>query len=173
VGVEALTASLNVRQNWQMSVSLSRPTADEYDAWSALELEGYISEIVMSGSLSRTAAEDQARRETDELLPQGLDTPGQLIFRLVNDGQPVGWLWLSLRHPHGDVGVGFIYNIVVDERFRGHGYGREAMHLAEQEASRHGLHALALNVFGHNQIARDLYLSLGYQETSVRMKKDL
>jgi ribosomal protein S18 acetylase RimI-like enzyme len=156
-----------------MTVTLRRPTPDEYDAWSAEELEGYIAEIVASGSLSRAAAEEQARREIAELLAQGLDTPGQLIFRLEVADQPVGWLWLSLQHPHGDLGVGFIYNIVVDEPLRGRGYGREAMQQAEQEAKRHGLHALALNVFGHNKLARDLYLSLGYRETSIRMKKDL
>jgi ribosomal protein S18 acetylase RimI-like enzyme len=156
-----------------VTLTLRRPTADEYQAWSALELEGYISEIVASGSLSRAAAEDQARREDAELLPQGLDTPGHLIFRLEADAQPVGWLWLALQHPHGDPGVGYIYNIVVEESFRGRGHGREAMQLAEEEAKLHGLHALALNVFGHNRIAWDLYLSLGYRETSVRMKKDL
>ena len=156
-----------------MTVTLRRPTDAEYAAWSAQELEDYIAEIVASGGLSRAAAEDEARREDAELLPQGLDTEGQLIFRLVADEQPIGWLWLSLRHPHGDEGVGFIYNIVVDEPFRRRGYGREAMQLAEQEAKRHGLHALALNVFGHNSVARALYVSLGYRETSVRMKKDL
>jgi ribosomal protein S18 acetylase RimI-like enzyme len=156
-----------------MTARLRRPTADEYDAWSAHELEGYIAEIVASGTLSRAAAEGQARREDAELLPQGLDTPGQLIFRLEVEDQPVGWLWLSLQHPNGDVGVGFIYNIVVDEPYRRRGYGREAMKLAEQEARRNGLHALALNVFGHNRVAHDLYLSLGYRETSIRMKKDL
>jgi ribosomal protein S18 acetylase RimI-like enzyme len=58
--------------------------------------------------------------------------------------------------PARGVGVGFIYNIAVDETFRGRGYGREAMQLADQEAKRRGLHALALNVFGHNRVARDL-----------------
>ena len=117
-----------------MNVTLRRPTPDEYDAWSAQELEGYIDEIVASGGLSRAVAEEQARREDAEFLPQGLDTPGQLIFRLDVESQPVGWLWLSLQHPLGDVGVGFIYNIVVDETFRGRGYGREAMRLAEEES---------------------------------------
>ncbi|MGA8667919.1 MAG: GNAT family N-acetyltransferase [Candidatus Dormiibacterota bacterium] len=156
----------------RMSVTLRRPTADEYAAWSAVGLEGYISEIVASGGLTRAAAEEQARREDADLLPHGLDTPGQLIFRLEAAGQPVGWLWLSLQHPYGDPGVGYIYDIVVDEPFRRRGYGREAMQLAEQEAKRNGLHALALNVFGHNRVARDLYLSLGYRETSVRMRKE-
>jgi ribosomal protein S18 acetylase RimI-like enzyme len=156
-----------------MTVRLRPPTPDEYAAWSVQELEGYIAEIVASGSVSRAAAEELARREDAQLMPLGLDTPGQLIFRLEVEDEPVGWLWLSLRHPYGDPGVGFIYNIVVDEAFRRRGYGREAMLLAEQEARRHGLHALALNVFGHNRVAHDLYLSLGYRETSIRMKKDL
>ena len=83
------------RQNRRVTVTLRRPTPGEYQPWAALELEGYISEIVASGSLSCAAAEDQARREDAELLPQGLDTPGHLIFRLEADAQPVGWLWLA------------------------------------------------------------------------------
>src|ERR1700688_5188332 len=126
------------RQKGSMNVTLHRPTPDEYAAWSVQELEGYIDEIVASGALSRAAAEEQARREDAELLPQGLDTPGQLIFRLDVENQPVGWLWLSLQHPLGDVGVGFIYNIVVDETFRGRGYGRETMRLPEEEGKRKG-----------------------------------
>lgn len=167
------TARCVWRHNRRMTVTLRRPTADEYDGWSAQELEGYIAEIVASGALSCAAAEEQARREDAELLPQGIDTPGHLIFRLEVEGQPVGWLWLSLQHPLGDPGVGYIFNIVVDEPYRRRGYGREAMRLAEGEARRHGLHALALNVFGHNRVAHDLYVSLGYRETSIRMKKDL
>ena len=89
------------------------------------------------------------------------------------DGQSVGWLWLALQSPRAEAGVGFIYDITIDEALRGRGYGRTAMQLAEDEARRHGLHALALNVFGQNAIARALYSSLGYAETSVQMRKEL
>src|SRR5579864_1586189 len=75
-----------------MAVRLRRPTADEYDAWSARALEEYIAEIVASGSLSRAAAEARARQQDAELLPQGLGTPGQLIFRIDVEDQPAGWL---------------------------------------------------------------------------------
>jgi ribosomal protein S18 acetylase RimI-like enzyme len=96
-----------------------------------------------------------------------------LIFRVEADEQPVGWLWLALRNPRAEAGVGFIYDITIDETLRGRGYGRAAMRLAEEEALRNGLHALALNVFGQNAIARALYSSLGYRETSVQMRKEL
>jgi ribosomal protein S18 acetylase RimI-like enzyme len=69
--------------------------------------------------------------------------------------------------------VGFIYDISVDEAFKGRGYGRAAMQSAEDEGRRNGLHALALNAFGNNAIARALYSKLGYRETSVQMRKEL
>jgi ribosomal protein S18 acetylase RimI-like enzyme len=156
-----------------VTVSLRHPSAEEYAGWSAATLDAYVDEIVASGSMSREAAEEKSRRDDAELLPEGLATPGQLIFRVEADGQPVGWLWLALRNPRAEAGVGFIYDITIDEAHRGRGYGRAAMRLAEEEARRTGLHALALNVFGQNAIARALYSSLGYRETSVQMRKEL
>jgi ribosomal protein S18 acetylase RimI-like enzyme len=154
-------------------VTLRHPSAEEYEGWSAAQLDAYVDDIVASGTMSREAAEEKGRRDYADLLPEGLATPGQLIFRVAAEGQPVGWLWLALRNPRAEAGVGFIYDIAVDEALRGRGYGRAAMELAEEEARRNGLHALALNVFGHNAIARALYSSLGYSETSVQMRKEL
>jgi GNAT superfamily N-acetyltransferase len=77
-----------------------------------------------------------------------------LILRVEVDEQPVGRLWLALRNPRAEAGVGFINDISIDEALRGRGYGRAAMRLAEEEARRNGLHALALDVFGQNAIAR-------------------
>jgi ribosomal protein S18 acetylase RimI-like enzyme len=47
------------------------------------------------------------------------------------------------------------------------------MLLAEGEARRRGLSRVALNVFGGNEVARNLYRSLGYEETAVTMRKTL
>jgi len=41
------------------------------------------------------------------------------------------------------------------------------------EARARGIGRLELNVFGGNDVARHLYRSLGYVETSVQMGKDL
>ena len=67
----------------------------------------------------------------------------------------------------------FIYDVEIDEAHRGKGYGRAAMELAEQEANALGIGRIELNVFGGNDVARRLYLSVGYVETSVQMAKDL
>ncbi len=157
-----------------MTVRLRRPTGEEYAVWSVASFAAYVDELVASGSMSRPAAEEKARREDVELLPQGLDTPRQLIYRVEADGAAVGWLWFALDKPgNAESGVGYIYDIGIDEAFRGRGFGRAAMQLAEEEARSHGLHALALNVFGTNTVARRLYASLGYSETSVKMRKEL
>ena len=57
--------------------------------------------------------------------------------------------------------------------FRGRGYGRDAMRLAEAEARSRGMTSLGLNVHGQNTIARDLYESLGYEITALQMKKQV
>ncbi len=159
--------------HYPVTVTLRRPTAEEYGGWSATSLQEYIDDIVASGSMSRQAAEEKGRRDSAELLPLGLDTPGHLIFRVETDGQAIGWLWMALQNPRAEAGVGFIYDISVDEAARGRGYGRAAMQLAEEEARHNHLHALALNVFGQNEVARGLYTGLGYRETSVQMRKEL
>jgi ribosomal protein S18 acetylase RimI-like enzyme len=156
-----------------MTLRLRRPTDAEYQAWFAAALRSYADDIVASGTLGREAAEAKSRLDHAELLPDGLATPGQFVFRLCDDEQPVGWLWLALQAPRGDAGTGWIYDIEVEAAFRGRGYGRGAMLLAEEEARRLGLVGLALNVFGHNTVARSLYTTLGYQITAIQMKKRL
>jgi len=47
------------------------------------------------------------------------------------------------------------------------------MQFAEADARRRGMAAIALNVFGGNDVARGLYRSLGYRELAVAMRKDL
>ena len=47
------------------------------------------------------------------------------------------------------------------------------MELAESEARSRGATELGLNVFGHNQVARQLYESMDDVTTAIRMNKNL
>ena len=69
--------------------------------------------------------------------------------------------------------MAWVYNIEVDPAFRGRGYGRAAMILAEEEARSRGMTSLGLNVHGQNTVARSMYDSLGYGVTALQMKKPL
>lgn len=145
---------------------------DEYPAFVESSKAGYAYDISVHGGESEEFARRKSEEDHAAILPQGLDTPGHWIFVVEADGQPVGSLWLAER-PHGREKECWIYGIEIDEAQRGKGYGRAAMQLAEVEARSHGLARLALNVFGGNEVARNLYRSLGYAETSVQMAKDL
>ena len=145
---------------------------DEYPAFLANSKEGYAHDIAVHGGESEEFARRKAEEDHAAILPNGLNTPGHWIFVVEADGQRVGVLRLAER-PHGAAKECYVYAIEIDESQRGHGYGRAAMQLAEAEARSHGLHRIALNVFGGNDVARNLYRSLGYAESAVHMAKEL
>lgn len=66
-----------------------------------------------------------------------------------------------------------MWDVVIDEDQRGRGLGRQAMLLAEELARQGGATTFGLNVFANNVVARNLYTSLEYEETSVQMRKPL
>ena len=138
--------------------------------WLARSKSEYIAERVASGDTSdeaRANAEGSLRRT----FPDGSPAPGQLAGRLVWDGQRVGELWVG--QVGSDPGRWWVWDVRVDEPFRGRGLGRQAMLLAEELATTNGAVSIGLNVFAHNTVARNLYTSLGYRESSVQMRKQL
>ena len=90
---------------------------------------------------------------------------------MVVDGDKVGHLWIGPRAPDDD-DHWWVWDIEVDEAWRGRGLGRAAMELAEREARGRRCIEIGLTVIADNR-ARRLYESLGYREASVRMRKPL
>jgi ribosomal protein S18 acetylase RimI-like enzyme len=148
-------------------------TPAEFDDWLPRQMSGYAEMIVASGSMSAEDAREKARRDTERVLPAGLGSPGQLLFRvLAAEDEPVGTLWLAVPGPDGP-DMAWVYDIEIDPAHRGRGYGRAAMLLAEEQAKARGMTSIGLNVHGKNVVARSLYDTLGYEVTAQQMKKDL
>jgi GNAT superfamily N-acetyltransferase len=154
-----------------MSVELRPMSEDEYVVWRAQVPLDYAQDMVDAG-MDPDAAREKAERDFPALLPDGLTTEGQDLYTVANDGEKVGILWVCERDVEGGR-VLFIYDVRLDESQRGKGYGRAAMELAEAEAKRRGLARVALNVFGGNEVARNLYRSLGYDEIAIWMTKSV
>jgi ribosomal protein S18 acetylase RimI-like enzyme len=146
-------------------------TKDEFGAWLPRQVAGYAALIASSGAMPPRAAREKAEQDTARNFSGGFQTPGQYLFRIMASDVAVGWLWLGVPGPDPDPLMAWVYEIEIDAAFRGRGYGRAGMRLAEDEARSRGMTSLGLNVHGQNAVARSLYESLGYQVTAQQMKK--
>lgn len=155
-------------------VTLQPMTAAEFATWRDHSITAYADEHVAAGNFAPDEAISRSTGEFDELLPEGRETAGMLLFSARDDaGSQVGILWLSLTHPRGAPDTAFIYDIEVLPERRGQGYGHAVLSAGEDEVRRHGVGALGLNVFGDNPTAIGLYTSAGYAVTTQQMRKAL
>jgi ribosomal protein S18 acetylase RimI-like enzyme len=139
-------------------------------AWLASTRKDYIAERMEAGD-SEAEAVANADAGYQRNFPGGQPAEGQLVGLVIAPEGPVGHLWIG---PAGtDPGRWWVWDVAIEAAFRGRGYGRAAMELAEQLARAHGASTIGLNVFGRNHVARQLYTSLGYAEAAVVMRKDL
>jgi ribosomal protein S18 acetylase RimI-like enzyme len=142
------------------------------EGWFERSRAGYVAERMAAGD-SAAEAEGNAAAAFERLVPDGVLAPGQLVGQVVSveGGDVVGHLFLG---PYGaDPARWWVWDVAIEPAFRGRGLGRAAMELAHRLAREHGATTIGLNVFARNAIARSLYSSLGYDEASVVMRKDL
>lgn len=147
-------------------------TQPEYEVYLKHLIPDYAADNVRAGYWDESEALEKSRKQVDSLLPQGLQTKDHYIYTLVDGGQAVGMIWLR-AHMDRAVKSGFIYDVIVDEKFRGKGYGRQLMTLVEEKARELDLKSIGLHVFAYNKVAKNLYESLGYELTSLNMIKKL
>jgi ATP-dependent Clp protease ATP-binding subunit ClpC len=148
-------------------------TPSEFEAYAAWSVDEYAKDLERSGRASAEVAKARAEQAFGSLLPDGIDTANK-VFLVGEDGETgehVGLLWFGPSTD--DQAVAWLYDINVDEEVRGRGYGRALMLRFEEEAGARGYARAGLNVFGDNAVARRLYESLGYRESSRQLHKDL
>ena len=107
-------------------------------------------------------------------MPDGVNTKNQYLFQIEDSetGQRAGIIWLNTQS-ESPRPQGFIYDIEIEETFRGKGYGKQAMLAIEEKARELGLKSIGLHVFAHNKVASSLYEKIGYQVKSMNMTKEL
>lgn len=154
------------------ALRLRPATQAEFDEWLPRQMAGYAELIAASGVLSLDDAREKARRDTERVFSAGLESPGQLVFQVLAGDKPVGTLWLAVPGPDDSM-MAWVYDIEIEPAYRGRGYGRAAMLLAEAEARARGMTSIGLNVHGQNTVARSLYVGLGYAVMALQMKKAL
>lgn len=155
-----------------MTLSLAPVEAPRFPAWRARCHREYAADLIRAGEQPQ-AADRQADDALDRAFPGGVPTANHAVFDLLDDAEGVvGYLWIGPDRS-GDDASWWVWDVVVDAEYRGRGFGRKAMRLAEEHARAAGARTFGLSVFGHNTAARRLYESVGYETTSVKMRKSL
>ena len=145
---------------------------DEYSAYLEYFIPDYAKEIESNYGLSDGESLARAQREIEADLPEGINTPGQvllcLIARSCDKDQHVGYLWYK---PDTDMRTVFIYDFHIFGFCQGLGLGKQALRALEQDLREKDVEQIRLRVAGDNGCARHVYESTGFRVTGVNMSK--
>jgi len=134
----------------------------------------YAEDKVRNGNWSAEEALERSRNEFQKELPDGLQSKNQFIYSIVEEssGQKLGMLWVDVKAdtPHHPA---FIYDFIIEEQFRGKGFGRQALTALDEKLLSMDVESIGLHVFGDNITAQELYKKAGYGITNINMKKIL
>lgn len=155
------------------STRLLPMTEEAFAAYLRAMIPEYAKDKVAAGQWTEGEAMQRSEASYAALLPQGLATPGQHLYSMVDDdGTAVGMVWIGLMEEAGRP-MAFVYDVAVDAAQRRKGHAGRAFVALEAICRDLGVTGIGLHVFGHNEGARALYRKLGYRETNVNMFKAL
>jgi ribosomal protein S18 acetylase RimI-like enzyme len=154
------------------SVEFRKMTETEFTQFTEVSLEGFAQ--LMARNFTRPIEETraEARAQVKNLLPEGPNTKRHYMLVAIDTetGSEVGKVWLNVDDEKKRA---FLYDIIVDERYRRMGFGRAIMQALESTAKQMKATTIGLHVFAENQVAINLYKKQGYETVSLNMQKEL
>ncbi len=143
---------------------------EDFEPYLERGIREYADDHVRNGNWSAEEALERSRKEFEYLLPEGVNSKDQFLYLIVDEtnGNKIGLLWVQVKDRKA-----FIYDFVIDEAFRGKGYGKQALAALDETLKLMKAESVALHVFGDNFTAQELYKKMGYQITDIQMRKIL
>ena len=142
---------------------------EDFDKMIEAEIRGYAEEHVRNGNWPAEGAVARSRKEFATLLPDGVHSKDQYLWSIIDEqDHKIGMLWVQVKDQKA-----FIFDFVIDESFRGKGYGKQALAAMDEKLKAMDVASVALHVFGDNTTAQELYKKMGFQITDIQMKKKL
>jgi ribosomal protein S18 acetylase RimI-like enzyme len=155
-------------------IFLKPMSAETFESFKQDSQTAYATNLALVEDIPFEVALKSASDQFDKLVPTGTDTQGQSFFDVLEtgSGKPVGYLWLGTQNRF-DRKVVSINDITIIPAYGGRGLGKSLMKLVEQEARKTGASRIRLHVFHSNEVAKRLYMSVGFVPTNLDMRKEL
>lgn len=148
-------------------VKLEPLQQDDFDHFLEREIQSYAEDHVRNGNWPAEGALERSRKEFEHYLPDGIHSPDQYLWSILNEeNRKIGVLWVQVKE-----GKAFIFDFVIDETYRGKGYGKQSLQAMDERLKSMGAQSVALHVFGDNIPAQELYKKAGFEITGMHMKK--
>lgn len=128
-------------------------TEVEFSQYSKFSYEKYVEDYASHANISIEEAKEKTGNGNIKR------TEDDLWYLAKVDDLPVGYFWIQIYPAKND---SFGYDIFLDEKQRGKGYGREMMNQGKKLLLNKGISKLRISVFKDNLIAKSLYDSLGF-----------
>ena len=150
-------------------VKLEPIQQEDFERFLEREIRNYAEDHVRNGNWSAEGALERSKAEFEHYLPYGIHSKDQYLYSIIDDrGDKIGVLWVQVKDQKA-----FIFDFVIDEAFRGKGYGKQALAAMDQKLKSMDVESVGLHVFGDNIVAQELYKKAGFQVTDIQMKKTL
>ncbi len=155
-----------------MATALRPMTEERFAEFVMRSDPNYARQRVASGEWGEGTAVLRARETFDELLPQGLATPDNHLFDIIDqwDDTIVGAVWFTVRDRAGRQ-TAYICDMFIEPEYRHKGHASRALNELEEEVLGLGLDGIGLHVFGDNEVAHRLFQRREYQPMSIFMFK--
>ena len=150
-------------------IALRPMKSTEFAAYLAYFIPDYAAEIAANYGLSEAEAFARASREIADDLPEGPQTPGEVLLWIVNEAEDhVGYLWYR---PDPAECSAFISDFHILAAHQGRGYGRQALDALETRLVENGISEIRLRVAADNERAQHVYKTSGFRTTGINMSK--
>ncbi len=150
-------------------VKLESIQQKDFDRFLEKEIVNYANDHVRNGNWLPDEALEKSRKEFASLLPDGPRSKDQYVWSIVDEADNnIGVLWVQVKDQKA-----FIYDFVIDQAFRGKGFGKQALMAMDEKLKSMNVESVALHVFGDNINAQELYKKMGFEITDMHMQKKL
>lgn len=150
-------------------IQLVKMHQEDLEFYLERSIRDYATDHVRNGNWTAEESLERSKKEFEELLPDGVNSRDQFLYSIVAESDTrIGLLWVQVKDQKA-----FIYDFIIDEAFRGKGYGKQALLVMDEKLKSMNVESVGLHVFGDNTTAQELYKKAGFKITGIQMKKVL